>query len=68
MRTYWYLIPELLDRTTLQQLIQEELSPVRIAKRIGCSPYSVRTAMRHHNLKRGYGKYRKRRRGDSDRL
>ena len=56
MRVYWYMIPELLNRNVLERLIEEELSPVRIARRIGCSPDSVRNAMRHHGLKRRYGR------------
>ena len=49
MRT-WKDIPELADKDTLASLIEEEKTPLRIARRLGCSRESVKNAMKHHRL------------------
>lgn len=46
----WREIEHLRDRTALQILIEEEKTPIRIARRLGCSRESVKNAMKHHGL------------------
>ena len=50
MRT-WKDIEELAEKAALEALIEEMMTPIRIAKRLGCSRESVKTAMRRHGLK-----------------
>ena len=47
----WKTIPELADKNTLASLINEERTPLRIARRLGCSRESVKNAMKHHGLR-----------------
>lgn len=47
----WRDIEGLSERKALSQLIEEEGTPLRIARRLGCSRESVKNAMRHHGLK-----------------
>lgn len=46
----WRDIEELADRKRLAALIEEEKTPLRIARKLGCSRESVKTAMRNHGL------------------
>ncbi|MBR5815435.1 MAG: hypothetical protein IKY77_04490 [Methanocorpusculaceae archaeon] len=46
----WRNIAELADKERLSSLINEERTPLRIARRIGCSRESVKNAMKHHGL------------------
>ena len=50
----WRDIEELADRTRLAVLIDEQGTPLRISRFLGCSLDSVRNAMRHHGLKAKY--------------
>lgn len=50
----WRDIEELAERRKLQTLIDEEGTPLRISRRLGCSLDSVRNAMHHHGLKAKY--------------
>ena len=47
----WRDIEGLSTRDALLQLIEEEGTPLRISRRLGCSRESVKNAMRHHGLK-----------------
>ena len=47
----WKDVPELFDRKSLAALIEVENTPMKIAKRLGCSRESVKHAMKHHGLK-----------------
>ncbi len=47
----WRDIEELSDRAALAQIIEEEGTPARIARRLGCSKSSVKNAMVFHGLK-----------------
>lgn len=46
----WRDIEMLAERTALQTLLEEEKTPLRIARRLGCSRESVKNAMKHHGL------------------
>ena len=46
----WKNIPELADKERLASHINEEKTPLRIARRLGCSRESVKNAMKHHGL------------------
>ena len=46
----WRDIEHLGERTALQTLLEEEKTPLRIARRLGCSRESVKNAMKHHGL------------------
>lgn len=46
----WRKIEGLASREALAKLIEEEGTPLRIAKRLGCPKTSVKNAMRHHGL------------------
>ena len=49
MRT-WKDIEELAEKAALEALIEEMMTPIRIAKRLGCSRESVKHAMKYHGL------------------
>ena len=51
-KTYWNQIPELLDRDSLQYLLDTDLTIANIADRLGCSRSNVVTAMKSHGLTR----------------
>ena len=51
-KTYWNHIPELLDRETLQFLLDTDLTIQNIADRLGCSRSNVVSAMKSHGLER----------------
>lgn len=51
-KTYWNQIPELLDRETLQFLIDTDLTIRNIADRLGCSRSNIVSAMKAHGLTR----------------
>ena len=50
MRT-WKDIKELAEKAALEALIEEMMTPIRIARHLGCSRESVKHAMKHHGLK-----------------
>ena len=47
----WKDIEELAEKAALEALIEELMTPARIARHLNCSRDSVKTAMRHHGLK-----------------
>ena len=47
----WKDIEELAEKAALEALIEEMMTPTRIARHLNCSRESVKTAMRHHGLK-----------------
>jgi len=49
-KTYWNQIPELLDRETLQFLLDTDFTIQNIADRLGCSRSNVVSAMKAHGL------------------
>ena len=51
-KTYWNQIPELLDRETLQFLLDTDITIQNIAERLGCSRSNVISAMKAHGLSR----------------
>ena len=51
-KTYWNHIPELIDRETLQFLLDTDLTIQNIADRLGCSRSNVVSAMKSHGLER----------------
>ncbi len=51
-KTYWNQIPELLDRETLQFLLDTDITIQNIADRLGCSRSNVVSAMKAHGLTR----------------
>ncbi len=50
--TTWHEYPRLRDRNNLYDLMRQGLSLQEIAREIGCSVSSVRTALRHHGIQR----------------
>ena len=46
----WKDVAELADKSRLAALIDEEKTPLSIARRLGCSRESVKNAMKHHGL------------------
>ena len=50
---HWYWMEGLRSREELSQLIAEEGTLTRIAKRVGCSRQTVAKAMRKYGLSRG---------------
>lgn len=51
-KTYWNQIPELLDRETLQFLLDTDFTIQNIADRLGCSRSNIISAMKAHGLTR----------------
>ena len=47
----WKDVKELAEKAALEALIEEMMTPTRIARHLNCSRDSVKTAMRHHGLK-----------------
>ena len=47
---HWYSYPELLSREYLEKAVSKRRSASEIARELGCSRYSVYTAVRHHGL------------------
>ena len=50
---HWYWMEGLRSKEELEQLIAEEGSAVRVAKRVGCSRQTVSKAMKKYGLCRG---------------
>ena len=50
---HWYLMEGLRSKEELEQLIAEEGSAVRVARRVGCSRQTVSKAMKKYGLCRG---------------
>ena len=51
--THWYWMEGLRSKEELEQLIAEEGSAVRVARRVGCSRQTVSKAMKKYGLCRG---------------
>jgi len=47
---YWYSYPELKSRDTLRRLLQKYKTISLVAGSLGCSPHSVKSAIRYHGL------------------
>ena len=50
---HWYWMEGLRSKEELEQLIAEEGSAVRVARRVGCSRQTVSKAMKKYGLCRG---------------
>lgn len=49
-RVFWNEIPELADAALLRRLVLRYGTTENIAVHLGCSRWSVKTALRHHGL------------------
>lgn len=47
---YWMDYDVLCVRETLEQLLDDEKTPIGVARRVGCSRQSVKSAMKYHGL------------------